>query len=139
MLSEWNWQIPTKRRPASLTAAANKPSPITFEKMTEKRPELHIGYAWRAKCLSQLDPDSKEGKAKPYYEKVLEIIGDDEEKIAKYQRDFITAHKYLGAYYTLVSEEFDKGIPHWEKILELKPEDEGSKNGLDYCKQKVGG
>ncbi|HHG85404.1 MAG TPA: tetratricopeptide repeat protein [Bacteroidetes bacterium] len=111
-------------------------SDSVFQVMTEAKPDITIGWAWRAKNNSQLDPGSKEGLAKPYYEKVLEIVGEDPELIAKFKRDYITANKYLGAYYTLVTEEYAKAIPHWEKILTLKPEDEGATNGLNYCKDK---
>lgn len=111
-------------------------SDSVFKLMTEAKPDITIGWAWRAKNNAQLDPESKEGLAKPYYEKVLEIVGEDPELIAKFQRDYLTANKYLGAYYTLVTEEFAKAIPYWEKILSIKPEDEGANNGLNYCKEK---
>ncbi|MEM1000372.1 MAG: tetratricopeptide repeat protein [Bacteroidota bacterium] len=111
-------------------------SDSVFKVMTEQKPDVTIGWAWRAKSNAQMDPESKEGKALPYYEKVLEIIGEDAEKVAKYERDYLSANKYIAAYYTLVTEEFGKAIPHWEKILELKPEDESATNGLNYCKEK---
>ncbi|MEM7035748.1 MAG: tetratricopeptide repeat protein [Bacteroidota bacterium] len=109
-----------------------------FKKMTEMKPDLVIGHSWRAKCLSQVDSTSKDGLAKPHYEKVLEIIGEDEEKKAKFNRDFLQANRYLGAYHTLVSEDFKAAIPYWEAVLSVKPEDENATNGLDYCKQKGG-
>ena len=71
-------------------------------------------------------------------ESVIELVGASEELIAKYKRDYIMANRYMGAYYTLTNEDFGKAKPFWEKILELSPEDEGSKNGLDYIKSKGG-
>lgn len=108
-----------------------------FKIMSEEKPDITIGWAWRAKSNAQMDPDSKEGKAKPYYEKVLEVVGDDAEMIAKFEKDYVTANKYLASYYTLVTEEYGKAIPYWEKILEMDPADEGAKNGLDYCKERA--
>lgn len=113
-------------------------SDSVFAIMTEKRPDVIIGWSWRAKNNSAMDPENKEGKAKPYFEKVLEVIGDDEESRTKYQRDFLDANRYLGAYYTLTTEDFSAAIPYWEAILQVKPEDEGAQNGLDYCKKKGG-
>lgn len=45
-----------------------------FKKVTIASPELVLGYKFRAKCNVQLDLDSKLGLAKPYYEKVVELI-----------------------------------------------------------------
>jgi tetratricopeptide (TPR) repeat protein len=108
-----------------------------FKIMTEEKPDITIGWSWRAKSNAQLDKDSKEGLAKPYYEKVLEVVGDDAEMIAKFEKDYVTANKYLASYYTLVAEDYSAAIPYWEKILELDPTDEGAKNGLAYCEERV--
>ncbi len=108
-----------------------------FKIMSEEKPDITIGWSWRAKSNAQMDPDSKEGKAKPFYEKVLEVVGDDAEMIAKFEKDYVTANKYLASYYTLVTEEYGKAIPYWEKILEMDPADDGAKNGLDYCKERA--
>ena len=105
-----------------------------FDIMTQKLPDLHIGWAWRARSNAAMDPDSKEGKALPYYEKVVDLLGSDPEKSAKYSKDYVLALRYMGAYYTLVDEKCDIAKPYWEKILEIEPEDEGAKNGLDFCK-----
>jgi tetratricopeptide (TPR) repeat protein len=109
-----------------------------FDVMTQKMPDLHIGWSWRGRCNSAMDPDSKQGKAIPYYQKVLDLLGPDPEKIVKYQADYVTALRYFGAYHTLVTEKFSEAIPFWQKILELIPADEGAKNGLEFCKQKGG-
>jgi cytochrome c-type biogenesis protein CcmH/NrfG len=63
-------------------------------------------------------------------------LGTDQEKIAKYKSDYMTALRYFGAYHTLVTEKFAEAIPFWQKILDLDPADEGAKNGLEFCKQK---
>jgi tetratricopeptide (TPR) repeat protein len=107
-----------------------------FEVMTVKMPDLHIGWSWRGRTNAAMDPESKEGKALPYYQKVLDLLGTDQEKIAKYKSDYMTALRYFGAYHTLVTEKFAEAIPFWQKILDLDPADEGAKNGLEFCKQK---
>jgi hypothetical protein len=106
--------------------------------MTQKMPDLHIGWSWRGRCNASMDPDSKLGKAIPYYQKVLDLLGNDQEKIAKYKADYITSLRYFGAYNTLVTENFSAAMPFWQRILDLDATDEGAKNGLEYCKQKGG-
>ena len=109
-----------------------------FGVMTEKLPKLHIGWAWRARANASMDPESKEGKAKPYYEKVIELLEAEPEKAVKYQKDYLLSLRYMGAYHTLTEENFELAAPFWQKILDISPEDEGAKNGLDFIKQNGG-
>jgi tetratricopeptide (TPR) repeat protein len=109
-----------------------------FEVMTQKMPDLHIGYSWRGRSNAAQDPGSKMGKALPFYEKVIELLGSDVEKIAKYKADYITAMRYKGAYLATVLEKFAESRPFWEKIIELDPADVDAKNGLEYIKSKGG-
>ena len=109
-----------------------------FEVMTQKLPDLHIGWSWRGRSNAKMDEGSKMGKAMPYYQKVIDLLGSDPEKVAKYQADYVTALNYFGSYNTLVTEKFQEAMPFWQKILELVPADEGAKNGLEYCKSKGG-
>lgn len=107
-----------------------------FEVMTQKMPDLHIGWSWRGRANASMDPDSKQGKAMPYYQKVLDLLGNDPEKIAKYKADYTTALRYFGAYHTLVVENCTEAVKYWQKILELIPDDANAKNGMEYCKGK---
>ena len=109
-----------------------------FEVMTQKMPDLHIGYSWRGRSNAAQDPGSKQGLALPHYQKVLDLLGNDAEKIAKYKADFITALRYKAAYLATVTEKFAESRPFWEKILELDPADEDAKKGLEYVKAKGG-
>jgi tetratricopeptide (TPR) repeat protein len=109
-----------------------------FEVMCTKMPTLHIGWSWRARSNAAMDPESKEGKAMPYYQEVINLLGSDPEKAAKYSNDYVQALRYFGSYHTLVDEKFTEAIGFWQKILDILPEDEGAKNGIDFCKQKGG-
>lgn len=107
-----------------------------FDVMTQKMPDLHIGWSWRGRCNAAMDPGSKDGKALPYYQKVLDLLGSDQEKIAKYKGDYITALNYFGSYYTVVSENLDIAKPYWQQILDVDPENVNAKNGMEYIKSK---
>lgn len=109
-----------------------------FEIMTQKMPDLHIGWSWRGRCNSMMDPGSKEGKAIPYYQKVLDLLGGDPEKVAKYKSDYITALIYFGSYHALVTEKFSEAKPFYQKILDVDPTNDNAKNGMEYIKSKGG-
>jgi tetratricopeptide (TPR) repeat protein len=106
-----------------------------FKIMTEVKPDLHVGYVWRGKSNVQLDPDSKQGLAKPYLEKAREIIGAKEESKVKQKDDYLFCLKYLAAYHTLVANDCPTAIPLWNEILQLKPEDEQAANGVKFCQK----
>ncbi|MFN5318135.1 MAG: tetratricopeptide repeat protein [Bacteroidia bacterium] len=101
-----------------------------FIKVTEAQPKMVTGYSWRAKANSNLDPDSKLGLAKPFYEKVIELCEADEATKTKYKKDLLDAYKYQGAYYFLVNNDKATSISWWEKVLTLAPEDEQAKKVL---------
>jgi len=108
-----------------------------FEVMIAKKEDLHIGWSWRGRCMAQLDPESKEGKAKPYFEKVIELLDGDEAAKTKYKGDFKFACSYMGAYHTLVTEEWSTALEFWNKILEIDPENNQATTGKEYCEKKI--
>ena len=101
-----------------------------FTKVTEAQPKMVTGYSWRAKANSNLDPDSKLGMAKPFYEKVVELCEADEATKNKFKKDLLDSYKYLGAYYFLVESDKKTSISWWEKVQALAPEDEQAKKVL---------
>jgi tetratricopeptide (TPR) repeat protein len=109
-----------------------------FDVMTQKKPELHIGWSWRGRSNAMMDPGSTQGKALPYYQKVLDLLGSDPEKIAKYKTDYITALNYFGSYHALVTEKYAEAKPFWQKVIELDPTNENATKGLEYIKAKGG-
>lgn len=106
-----------------------------FKIMTETKPELHVGWVWRGKSNVQMDPDSKQGLAKPYLEKAKEIISAKEENKVKQKDDYLFCLKYLAAYHTLVANDCPTALPLWNEILQIKPDDEQAANGLKFCQK----
>lgn len=109
----------------------------TFAMMVENKPDLYLGHLWLARALSAQDPQSAQGLAKPSYDKVLELLGKDEDTKAKYIKDYLEASRYMGAYHTLVTKDYETAIPFWELLLEKDPEDQGAQEGLKFCKQAL--
>ena len=58
-----------------------------------------MGYFWRARVNAILDPNTELGLAKPYYEKVVEIL--EKTNTAERKKEMIEAYQYLGYYYYL--------------------------------------
>jgi len=103
-----------------------------FAKVVEQAPDNYMGYFWLARTNSLKDPNSELGLAKPYYEKVIEIL----EKKGTNANQLIEAYSYLG-YYLYIKGQLAESIPYWEKILALKPDHAVAKQALEGIKAEM--
>lgn len=97
-----------------------------FSKLVSMYPESIQGHFWRARSNAALDPESKAGAAKPFYEATIEKGQTDPEKN---KAMLIEAYKYLGAYY-YQNKKPAESKPYWQKVKELDPKDEEAANAL---------
>ncbi len=113
-----------------------------FTKLTEVAPNSYVGYFWRARTNSALDPETTQGLAKPFYEKVVEITLKQPER---FRRELIESYKYLGYYYYVkadtittknngnpdkAKEEYNIAKDYFSKILAIDPNDEVAAKAL---------
>lgn len=102
-----------------------------FNELAVKTPDNYLGYFWRARVNSILDPESTEGLAKPHYEKVIEILEmkltESPDKNSKNQ--LIESYLYLGYYYYL-KEDFVNSKIYFNKILAINPDHTVAKQAL---------
>jgi tetratricopeptide (TPR) repeat protein len=98
----------------------------SFAKLIELKPAVYIGYLWRARASAAQDPETKQGLAKPYYEKVIELCGANG---TKYKSELIEANEYVAYYYT-VNRDKAKADAAWKSILALDPANTKAINGL---------
>jgi tetratricopeptide (TPR) repeat protein len=98
----------------------------SFQKLIELQPQITTGYLWLARTKSNLDPESENGSAKPYYEAVVEKALATPEKNKK---DLVEAYSYLG-YYHFIKHEFEISKKYWNNVLEINPNDEKAKEAL---------
>lgn len=105
----------------------------TFGELAVQQPNITIPYAWRARSVANLDPDLKQGLAKPYFEKVIEIAEANPDK-SKTKPDLIDAYSYMGYYYDTKGD-FAAAKKTFEKLKELDPANEKAKAYLDALKQ----
>lgn len=97
-----------------------------FSKLLELQPQLLAASLWKARALSNLDPDSEKGLAKPYYEQVIEKAAAD---AAKYKNELKESYSYLGYYYYLKAE-IATSKDYWIKVKAIDPQDAKAANAL---------
>jgi tetratricopeptide (TPR) repeat protein len=95
-------------------------------------PDFEPAYLFRARVYANLDPDTKEGIAKPFYEKLLEKAAVDS---VKYNKDILEAYNYLGYYY-LVNKQYCESISFWDKIAALEPTNENALSAIKDLKTR---
>lgn len=110
-----------------------------FGIVSERIPNSHLGFLFRARTNSLLDPTAELGLAKPYYEKTLEILIAKEDPTA-HVRELLETYKYL-SYYHYVQfdskkqvEDKTKAIEYSQKMLELDPTNSVATQLLDALK-----
>jgi tetratricopeptide (TPR) repeat protein len=99
-----------------------------FAKVNRAVPANAAVYLWRARTYANLDPDSKRGLAKPYYEQFIEKANSD---IVKYKDEMVEAYNYL-AYYNYVQKEFTASKLYCEKVIAIEPKNSQAAKLLKY-------
>lgn len=91
-----------------------------FVKLTELQPNLAAGYLWLARAKSNLDPESEQGLAKPFYDKYIEMASATPEKN---KNELMEGYSYLGYYYFLKNDKVQSKAC-WQKVIGFNPKDE---------------
>jgi len=97
--------------------------------------DIYTGYRLKALIKHAINPAVEMGAAKPYYEKVVEIITAQQDIKPSAKVVLLEAYNYLGYYYYLIGDK-PNIILYWNKVLEIKPEDENAKKVLDEWNKK---
>jgi tetratricopeptide (TPR) repeat protein len=90
-----------------------------FTTVTQKDPDYLQAYVWIANSYASLDPESKEGLAKPKYEMVIQKALADTVKNSK---ELFDAYSYMGSYYLFTAKpDYDQSESYYQKIINLDP------------------
>ena len=94
--------------------------------------ENAVEYAtfMRARVNGQMDPDQSKGLAKPFYEKLVELIGPKTDLDNTDRARLIESYRYLISYYFVQKDDKAKGKEYAEKLLSIDPENEIAKQVL---------
>ena len=111
--------------------AALQAADSVFALVAEQAPDSYLGDMWRARTHSAMDPETTEGLAKPYYEKVVDVLLAKNEP--RYNSALIECYSYLGYYYLLKSD-YPTSKEFWNKILAIDPANATAKRALDGIK-----
>lgn len=101
-----------------------------FAEVNNVSPNNHLGSLWRARVNALLDPETESGRAKPYYERVVEILAQPDKNNKK---ELIEAYQYLGYYYYL-KKDLDNSKNFWTKILEIDPSNATANKAMNGIK-----
>ena len=112
----------------------------TFTNLIEKVPTFIGGYLWKARSLSQTDPDSKTGAALGAYQT---LIDKTQAEADKYKNERKEAYSYMNYYYfvqfnsTKSHEIGHKSIEYGNKVLEIDPNDANAKKINDVIERTM--
>jgi tetratricopeptide (TPR) repeat protein len=81
----------------------------------------------RARVNSYMDPDQKKGLAKPFYEKLDQLIGAKENKDATDKARLTESYRYLISYFFVIQDNKETAKQYAQKLLEIDPENEIAK------------
>ena len=101
-----------------------------YAQVSELAPDSYTGYFYRGHTRSAMDPETTQGLAKPYYEKVVELLLAKNDP--RYNRVLITCYSYLGYYFMLQGKPEDYAVSkeYWNKILAIDPNNALAKTAL---------
>ena len=99
------------------------------------KPTYAPAYLYRAQTNMLKDPEAKQGLAKPYYEKYIELSKEAGAEPDKFKQGLAEAYGYLGVY------SFQKGdkpgaLGYFQQVLTLDPENKGAKSNIEILTAK---
>lgn len=106
----------------------------SFAKASALQPDAAIAYLKRAQANSKMDPDSKNGLAKPFYEAYISKIKPED--VDKNKKQLCEAYSYLGSYYLTVAKDYVASKAAYTKILTIDPDFTKAKDALELKELK---
>lgn len=111
-----------------------------FSYVSQKKPDLIVAYVDLGRCAAMLDPESQEGRAKPYYEKVIQLGSQDP---TKYKAELVEAYAYMGYYYYVKAEssnskaDYQSAYDAYKQLQALDPQNPQAAQALPYLEQRI--
>lgn len=93
-----------------------------FARVCEVQPNWAPGFLMKAKASSNLDPNTTEGRAFPFYEKYIALAEADAANLEKNKAGLLESYRYMG-YYHFLKKENAKSKEFFNKVLAIDPKD----------------
>lgn len=105
-----------------------------FSMLTQVQPAYPMGYFWRGRVNTQLDPKDDSALPKPHYEKAIALVKPEEK--ATYKTNLVEAYSYLGSHFAFSKEkDLTKAKEYFNLVKELDP---NNKAANDFFKSPAG-
>ncbi|NOU48313.1 MAG: hypothetical protein HOO86_14810 [Bacteroidales bacterium] len=117
-----------------------------FLNVSKLSPNSHLGFLYRARMQSKLDPESELGLAKPQYDSALRIIESKNDSV-KFKNEILEIYRYSGYFHYLrylaakdakdndgIASNKELSILFWRKILAYDPKDKVAIEALKVFK-----
>ena len=106
--------------------------------LVEKYPDAaEYGLFQRASVNAMMDPESTQALAKPYFEQMVESINARPEHDATDNTRLEKAYRYLMFYYYSIAKDNQTALDYANKILEIKPGDEGIQKVVESLSKSI--
>ena len=106
--------------------------------LVEKFPDAaEYGLFQRATVNAIMDPDNTQALAKPYFEQLVQSINSREEHDATDNTRLEKSYRYLMFYYYSVAKDNKMALDYANKILEIKPNDDGIQKVVESLSKTV--
>ena len=119
---------------------AYKKADQIYADIVEKYPSYSVyGLFQRGMVNANIDIDMSQGLAKPFFEEVISwlMLTDENELSAQEKRYMETSYRYLMSYNYQVMKDNKAALECAQKILEIKPDDEGIKQVVETLSKAV--
>lgn len=121
-LGKTYYQMAQAEKSDTLTASQieqYKNAESVFTKITEMEPDNMQAYLWIANTYASMDPETKEGLARPKYETVIEKAMAD---TVKYAKELYESYSYMGSLYLFSPKpDYNKAEVFYNKLINLDP------------------
>ena len=107
-----------------------------FAQTAAMEPTNYRGNMWRARTNFELDPETTNGLAKPYYEQTITLV--ESKNDVRYNPVIIECSRYLG-YYFFLKKDYSQSKLYWNKILALDPKDATASKAIEGIEKALKG
>ncbi len=128
-----------RNQAANQTGAAQQESVdkavAIYNQMIEKYPSnADFCNFMAARTIGITDPTQTKGAARPYYDKLAQIIETNGVKTDADKARLTEAYTYLGIYYYKIKNDSASAKPYFEKLIQIDPENPTAKQVLETYK-----